>query len=314
MPRIPPLLRLLSIPLLAIPLLVGAAAAKTFQIGPEKPLKTLAEGLAEAAEGDRLLIDEGEYFDCAIIKVNDLIIEGAGKGGSTVFTDKTCAGKALLIAAGDNITVRNLTLTRARVPDGNGAGIRAEGANLTVERVKFINNENGILAGVNKASTIIVKDSVFTRNGVCGNACSHGIYAGGIKLLHVETSTFSETKQGHHIKSRAARTEVIGCTITDGPTGTSSYLIEIPNGGGVLVKNNTLEKGPKSENHTGAVVIGMEGVTQATREIIVEDNIFRNTGDYPTFLVVNQTATEAMVKGNKLSGKSKPLRGDGMVQ
>lgn len=309
MPRIP-----LLPCLFAALAFAGAASAKTFQIGPEKPLKTLAEGLAEAAEGDRLLIDEGEYFDCAIVKVNDITIEGAGKDGSTVITDKTCGGKALLVTAGDNITVRNLTLTRARVPDGNGAGIRAEGANLTVENVKFINNENGILAGVNKASSIIVKDSLFSRNGACGNACSHGIYAGAIKLLRVENSTFSETKQGHHIKSRAARTEVIGSTITDGPNGTSSYLIEIPNGGGVLVKNNTMEKGPKSENHTGAVVIGMEGVTQATREIVVEGNTFRNTGNYPTFLVVNQTATEAMVKGNKLSGQTKPLRGDGSVQ
>ncbi len=292
----------------------GAAFAKTIPVGPDKPLKTLAAAIAGAAAGDRLLIDAGEYFDCAVITLHDIIIEGAGKDGSTVFTDKTCAGKALLITAGDNITVRNLTLTRARVPDGNGAGIRAEGANLNVERVKFINNQNGILAGTNTASTIIVKDSVFSRNGACSGACSHGIYAGGIKRLHVENSTFSETKQGHHIKSRAARTEVIGCTITDGLDGTASYLIEIPNGGGVLVKNNTLEKGPKSENHTGAIVIGMEGVTQPTREIRVEDNIFRNTGRYPTFLVVNQTATEALVKSNTLSGTAKPLRGDGAVQ
>ena len=299
---------------IAASLVAGSAMAKTVQIGPEKPLKTLAEGLGELADGDRLLIDEGEYFDCGTVRSNDVIIEGAGKDGSTIITDKTCGGKALLITAGDNITVRNLTLTRARVPDGNGAGIRSEGTNLKVDHVKFINNENGILAGVNKASTISVMNSEFSRNGACGAACSHGIYAGGIKLLHVENSTFSETKQGHHIKSRAARTEVIGCTIGDGPNGTASYSIEIPNGGGVLVKNNTIEKGPKSENHTGAIVIGMEGVTQATREIIVEDNTFRNTGGYPTFLVVNQTATEAMLKGNKLSGKAEPLRGDGVVK
>ena len=299
---------------LALLATVGTAAARTIQVGPERPARTLAAALAEAAAGDRLLIDEGEYFDCATIGTSDLVIEGAGKDGATVLTDRTCGGKALLVVAGDNITIRNLTLARARVPDGNGAGIRAEGTNLTVDHVAFINNQNGILAAANRASTLIVKDSSFSRNGVCGGACSHGIYAGGIKLLHVENTTFSETRQGHHIKSRAARTEVVGCTIVDGPGGTSSYLIEIPNGGSLLVRNSTLEKGPKSENHGGAIVIGMEGVTQPTRDIVIEDNIFRNTGSYPTFLVLNETATEAMLKGNMLSGKSKPLRGDGIVR
>ena len=32
-----------------------------------------------------------------------------------------------------------------------------------------------------------------------------------------------------------------------------------------------------------------------------------------SFLVVNQTATEAMLKGNKLAGSAQALRGDGEV-
>ena len=55
-------------------------------------------------------------------------------------------GKALLITNGNNITIRNLTLQRARVPDQNGAGIRAQGNNLTIDHVRFLNNQDGILA------------------------------------------------------------------------------------------------------------------------------------------------------------------------
>ena len=62
-----------------------------------------------------------------------------------VFTDLTCGGKALLITNGNNITIRNMTLQRARVPDHNGAGIRAQGGDLTIENVHFNNNEDGIL-------------------------------------------------------------------------------------------------------------------------------------------------------------------------
>jgi hypothetical protein len=81
-----------------------------------------------------------------------------------------------------------------------------------------------------------------------------------VDLLRVENSHFSNsnTRQGHSIKSRALSTEVIGCTITDGPDGTSSYLIEAPNGGALIVRGNSLEKGPKSENHKAAIAIGAE--------------------------------------------------------
>ena len=105
-----------------------------------------------------------------------------------------------------------------------------------------------------------------------------------------------------------------GCTITDGPEGTSSYLIEAPNGGALIVRDNTLEKGPKSENHKAAIAIGAEGVAQPTPEITITNNNFRNDGNYETALVWNLTATPAMLKGNKLSGSVVPLKGEGSVQ
>jgi hypothetical protein len=231
-----------------------------------------------------------------------------------VLTDKTCQGKALLIAAGRDITVANLTLTRARVPDGNGAGIRAEGDALTVDGVHFVNNQDGILTSANPQMVLRVRNSVFVRNGVCQDACSHAIYAGQIALLQVEHSLFRETRDGHDIKSRAARTEVTDCDIADGPNGTASYLIEIPNGGAVVIRGNVLEKGPKAGNHTTAIAIGMEGVDQATPEITVMDNQFTNDGDYQTAFVDNVTATEANLRGNTLHGPVVALKGDGSSQ
>jgi hypothetical protein len=289
------------------------AGAATLEVGPNKPMKMPSEAAAAAQDGDHILIAPGEYFDCAVWKANKLVIEGTGKPEEVVITDKACGGKALFLTDGEDITIRNLTLTRARVPDGNGAGIRMEASNLTVERVHFVNNQNGILTNIDVKGSLIVRDSEFIRNGSCANNCAHGIYANNLDLLHVERSKFFETREAHHIKSRARRTEVIDCDLQDGPNGTSSYQIEAPNGGSVVARGNTIQKGPKSENHTGAIVIGMEGITQPTREIIVENNSFRVDGGYPAFLVVNMTATEAMLKGNKLSGSAKALRGDGEV-
>ena len=290
-----------------------AAGAKTLEVGPDKTYKLPSAAIAAAEDGDTVMIDGGEYFDCAIVSVDKITIEGKAPDAAAILTDKACGGKALLVTAGDNITIRNLTLTRARVPDGNGAGIRAEGKNLTIDKVKFINNQNGILAAAMPESTIIIRNSEFRRNGACNPACAHGIYVNSLTLLRIENTKFSDTRQAHHIKSRASRTEIVNCEIIDGPTGTASYLIDIPNGGSLVVQNSTLEKGPKAENRSTAIMIGAEGVTQPTREITITNNSFRNAGSYSTFFVVNTTATDAMLKGNRITGKVEPLKGDGEV-
>lgn len=299
----------LSIAMVAI----APAWAATLEVGPDKPYKQPSQAIAAAHNGDTVLIAAGQYFDCASVRVPNLTIAGSAPDGGAVLTDKTCAGKGILVTDANNITIRNLTLTRARVPDGNGAGIRAEGVNLMVDQVRFINNQNGILTNDVPDSTITIRNSRFERNGTCERSCAHGIYIGHIKQVQVENSTFTATKQGHHIKSRAAATEVIGCGISDGPEGTASYDIDIPNGGALVARNNRIEKGPKAENHA-AIILGEEGVTQPTPEIVIENNTYRNEGNFPSIFVVNDTATEAMLKGNKLSGQVKPLRGDGSVQ
>ncbi len=305
---------LLAAALLLLAGVPGQARARTLEVGAGRAFALPSAAAAAASPGDRIVIYPGQYFDCATLAASRLTIEGAGDAAAIVLTDKTCGGKALLIVDGDDVTVRNLTLTRARVPDGNGAGIRAEGGNLTVDGVRFVNNQDGILTNTNPAMTLTVRHSQFIRNGVCMDACSHAIYAGKIASLVVQDSLFRDTRQGHDIKSRAARTEVTRCDIEDGQTGTASYLIEIPNGGAVIVRDNTLEKGPLAGNHTSAISIGAEGVDQPTPEITVEHNHLTNDGNYRTALVNNMSATEATLRGNTLTGSVDALRGDGSSQ
>ena len=297
----------------ALVLLACSAEARVLEVGPGKPFAQPSDAAAAARDGDRVVIAPGQYFDCAVWRQNNLTIEGVS-GTETVITDKACQGKALFVITGNNVTVRNLTLTRARVPDFNGAGIRAEGRDLLVERIRFIDNQNGILTTDQPGGSLIVRDSEFTRNGTCEAACAHGIYAGRLGLLRVERSVFRETRQGHHIKSRALRTEVVGSDIADGATGTASYLVDVPNGGAVVIEQNRLAKGPRAENHKAAISIGAEGVDRPTPEIRVQGNQFRQEGAYSTAFVVNLTATPAQLRGNQLRGQVRPLLGDGSSQ
>src|SRR5438132_4698348 len=147
----------------------------TLQVGPSKTYTTPSAAAAVVKNGDHIEIEPGQYFDCAVWNADNLVIEGTGPG--VVITDKTCIGKGLFVIEGNNTTVRNLTLTRSRVPDMNGAGIRLDNGSLTVDTVRFIDNQTGILGGV-PGTTVTVRDSEFDRNGTCAGACAHAIYVG----------------------------------------------------------------------------------------------------------------------------------------
>jgi hypothetical protein len=301
------MLRIFITLLLLLIFAAPATAGRTLEVGPGKPYKLPSAAIRDAHDGDRVLIAAGEYVDCAVVPANDLIIEGAGRDASTVITGKICAGKGILVTEGANITIRNLTLSHAHSPDYNGAGIRAEGRNLTVDRVRFFDNENGILAAPVHDGTLLVRQSEFFRNGSCEGPCAHGIYTNDLALLRIEASRFIATQHAHHIKSRSQRTEVIGCDISDGPDGTASYEIELPNGGALVVRDSTLEKGPMSENHTAMIMIGDDEITQPAGEITIINNRAHNDGNFQTAFVENMTKNKVTLKNNRFSGPITPL-------
>lgn len=297
-----------------VALFTAAAQARTLDVGPGQQYPVPSAAAPDLQPGDTIAIHPGRYVDCTVIAKNDVTVEGVGSAGQVVMADKACEGKALLVVRGENVTIRNLTLADVRIPDDNGAGIRGESRSILVDGVRFIGNQNGILSGT-EGGSMTIRNSLFERNGFCGGACSHGVYVGRLDLVRIENSRFFDTQQAHHIKSRAARTEVVGCDIQDGPSGTASYEIEVPNGGNVLIRGNTIAKGPKSENHTAAIMIGAEGVKHPIQEILVEGNVFRNDGFYPTIFVDNLTTAPARLEGNRISGNGpvRPLKGNGQV-
>ena len=95
--------------------------------------------------------------------------------------------------------------------------------------------------------------------------------------------------------------------------GRSSYLIETPNGGNLLVQGNVLQKGLHSENHGVAISIGIEGVTNPTGVLLVRDNQFRNDQPVRTTFVRNASALPAVVIDNQIKGDVIPLIGAGGV-
>jgi len=293
--------------LLAGPLIAPlTAVARELPVGPTRVLKVPSQAAAIAGNGDVVRIDPGSYTDCAVWKASRLVIEATGPG--VLIAGKTCNDKGIFVTLGADITIRGITFADATVVWHNGAGIRAAGDNLTVEHSRFVNNENGILAGGGPRSVLRVTDSEFIGNGACIGACAHGIYAGApIYLLDIERCVFVDTKIAHHIKSRALNTVVRDSRIEDGPDGTASYLIDIPVGGNALIQGNVMEKGARSENPGVAISIGEESAVNPTAVLIVRDNVFHSDVEARTAFVRDSTPAPVAMVGNTISGDVEPL-------
>ncbi len=218
-----------------------SAQPRILDVAPGRTFLMPSAAAAAARPGYVIRIAAGTYEDCAAWRADGLVIEGKD-AERVVIGNRTCLGKGVFVVAANDVTVRGVTLRGARSVDGNGAEIRGEGVNLTVERVRFLDNENGILlAGVSRG-VLLVRNSSFIGNGSCAHACAHGIYTGPLERLRVERSRLRATGEGHHVKSRAFRTEVLDCDVEDGPEGTASYLIEVPNGGAVLLRQPAVQR------------------------------------------------------------------------
>ncbi len=285
-----------------------AAHATVLTVGAGQDFATLAAAVAAASANDTIAIQAGTYTDqtATIDKPLTLI----GVGGTPVFTATTTLAnrKGFLVVNADT-TVSNLMFTNAAVSDddgANGAGIRYQGGNLLVTGSRFIGNQDGILATPAIAGTgsVIVRNSVFQDNGVATGpraGFEHAIYATQLALLEVTDSQFEGTLIGHDIKSRAARTVVEGNVLDDGVSGTTSYAIDLANGGVGVIAGNTITQGNGTDNAT-MVSYAAEGLVWDTNSLDVTGNLFANSRTGASIGLYNHTAITAQVSCNAFNG------------
>jgi hypothetical protein len=288
--------------------------ATVYRVGPDEALNTPSQAARIVRSGDTVQIEPmpGGYYDCAIWHADDLTIEGVGN--DVRLTDTTCQGKAIFITTGKHITIRNLTFARARVPDRNGAGIRAEGEDLRVEHSRFINNESGVLAASSPNSQITIRDSQFIANGTCGSGhCADAIAVGDVARLTVVNCEISGTKGGDAIRSLAVHTRLIVNHLEDGAKGTAAYLVEVPAGGSLEMESNVLERGLLPSDPSVAVRV-MEGFgARAVKTLAFSGNTLRNDTHAPLTFVLNWTGTAARLENNHLLQDVTPVSSAGYL-
>lgn len=215
---------------------VGQAAARMLDVGPGRAYA--APGAAAARDGDTVRIAPGTYYDCALWRPNGLTIVGSGPG--VVITDRACVGKAAFVVQGDNVTISGLSFARVRVVDGNGAGIRVEGQDLTVTDSRFVNNQVGILAG-GRGGSLRISGCDFDGNGVSWDGqATHAVLAGSLDLLRIQGSSFRGARGGDQIASHARRAELVDNELVDEGGRMSGPLPRV-DGGALVFEHNTVD-------------------------------------------------------------------------
>ena len=264
-------------------LIAPPAGARVLSAGPGQEFVLPSRAIAAAQPGDTVLIEPGTYYDCAVWSASRVTV--AGRAPGVVLSDKTCEGKALLVIRGDDAVVRDLTLARARVADVNGAGIRLEGQSLVLKRVRFENNQIGVLAGAGGGGTIRVSDCRFEGGGVDGERPSFALHIGAIASLRVERSVFTGLK-GSQIGSSALRTELVDTQIA------TSRLAVSAAGSALLLEGNVLELAQDAKDRQAAVLANGD-----TRVILRRNRLVNHTGR-PATLLLDWTSGSPVLEGN----------------
>jgi hypothetical protein len=88
----------------------------------------------------------------------------------------------------------------------------------------------------------------------------------------------------------------------DGPTSTSSYSIDLPNGGDVTITDSWIEQGPKSSN-PAIVAFGEEGNLHPDSKLTIQGGVIVNKlQSASAFGVWNQTPTPIHIIDTKIFG------------
>ncbi|WP_110428327.1 hypothetical protein [Glaciecola sp. KUL10] len=201
----------------------------------------------------------GLYSVGIIIRHDNVVLSGMGAH----FVAATKEGKATFVVKGNNVLIEDVECSQVRVRDQNGACIRQEGRDLTLNNVYFHNSEQGVLQAGNTGS-LTIRNSRFEALGNRGRA--HSVYSNGEMLTIINTKIIGSKDQAHAVKSRSKVTRIIDSIISSGDAD-DSRLFDISSGGEFEIVGSVLYQGRNTVN-SQLIGFGLENIGRQRRQII----------------------------------------------
>jgi hypothetical protein len=278
-------------------------------VGVGCQFQSIGAAVAAAQNGDLILVAPGTYLNDYADVTAQITIAGAGGMVNLVSTENLPNEKGIFIVD-NSCQIDNLTFQGAAIDDslgGNGAGIRYQGGNLVLNNDVFLDNQNGIMGSAVDnlpQNNITITNCTFDNNGQSSGpdaGFTHNIYVGfGVDSVVATHNVFERANVGHEFKSRAASNLISNNIFYDGPTGTASYSIDLPDGGSDTVSGNVIEKGPNTQNNN-IIHFGGEGIPYAGSALLVTGNDFINDLGAGAVGVLNQTTLQVELVDNEFA-------------
>jgi len=218
-------------------------------------------------------IAPGHYRDCAVQNGGAVRYRSVQPGGA-VFSGGVCEDKAALVLHGRSARVEGIVFENMAVSEGNGAGIRLETGDLTVDNSTFRNSQQGILSATFPSGSVTVTRSTFSGLGTCdfGGGCAHSIYIGEYGSLTVTHSRFEAGRGGHYVKSRAPRARIVDNSFDDSRGHGTNYMIDLPNGATGQISGNEMVQGKDKDNYSAFIALGAEGHENRSAGLTITGN------------------------------------------
>ena len=290
--------------------LAAHASAAVLTVGAGKTYATPCRAFAAAKTGDIVEISAATYSgDVCGIYASNLVIRGVNGRPKIDAAGKNAMGKGTWVVVGNNVTIENVEMFGAKVPDANGAALRLEGTHFTLRKSFLHDNQNGILSGVNVNSDILIESTEFGHNGG-GTGQTHNLYIGKVRNLTFRYNFSHDAHVGHNLKSRALTNKILYnrfSSTTPGTAGTTasgqpSYEINLPNAGTSYVIGNVIQQPALNQNPI-MISYGEEGPSNPGHNLYVVNNTFLNdNSSRGTFVKVDSRVTKASLLQNNIFG------------
>ncbi|MBV5315498.1 MAG: T9SS type A sorting domain-containing protein [Prolixibacteraceae bacterium] len=287
------MIKTLTILIICLFSIITICQGKKWNVGATQTYKLPSQISNLVGNGDTIYIDGGVYSnDATKWSRKNLKFIGRGTGSNRTrlkYTGDIPNGKGIFVfetpGTSDNAYIENIVFDGAQVSNGNGgngAGIRFQAVNLTIQNCLFVNCQNGILEGNGSvtSSNVIIKDSEFQNNGYqlqndpTYSGYEHNIYIGAsTDTLVVQNCYFHNPRgQANSLKTRAQRSFIL-YNLIDESTGYGSWELNIAQGGLNVILGNIIIQGPSGANHG---IIGYDAVANPLEDFYFINNTVIN--------------------------------------
>lgn len=288
------------------PQTLQTSSGTVLTVGAGMEFATLNDALRASVDGDTIAVESGTYTNDFCTINTSVHIVAVGGVVNEVATVPPPNDKGILLV-NDDVTIQGFTFTGGSdgSPDGNVAGIRYQAGNMTVSYCYFHDMQEGLLAAppTQGQGSITIDHSEFANCGT-GDGYTHDIYVGDVGSFTLTNSYIHGAVVGHEVKSRAAITTIRDNVIVDGPTGTGSYDIDVPNAGVATIEDNIIEKGPHASNWPAIHYGGETQIAWANNSLAITGNTILNDLGPNGLAVLNQSAANGLNVAAQIDGDS----------